>query len=79
MGKKRTHKEYVEELKVKNPNVEVVGKYINAKTKILHKCLIHNIEWEISPDSALRGDGCYKCCKEKIGNKNRKSHDTYIN
>ena len=37
--KKKTHEEYVEELKVRNPTVEVVGRYIDAKTKIMHHCL----------------------------------------
>ena len=34
MSKKKTHEEYVAELAIKNPNVEVVGEYINAKTKL---------------------------------------------
>ena len=32
MSKKKTHKEYVDELKIKNPYVEVIGEYINANT-----------------------------------------------
>lgn len=77
--KKRTHEEYVAELAVKNPNVEVVGQYINARTPILHKCLKHNIEWEVIPDVVLRGHGCQKCKGEKIRNNLSKSNIEYIN
>jgi hypothetical protein len=78
MSRKKTHEEYVEELKIKNPDVEVIGEYINANTPILHYCKKHQIEWNISPYHALEGCGCSQCCKEKIGAKNRKIHSQYI-
>ena len=34
MPKKKTHEEFVEEMKVKNPNIEILGRYINSTTKI---------------------------------------------
>lgn len=76
--KKKTHDEYVKELKNKNPNIEVIGIYINAKTKIMHRCLIHKNEWEISPNNALKGKGCVECAKEKQKNKLLKTHETYV-
>jgi len=79
-GKKRkTHEEYVEELKVKNPTVLPLEKYINYKTKIKHKCVLHNIIWQITPNNALRGDGCEQCKYEKFSNKRRKAHEEYVN
>ena len=76
--KKKTHEEYVEELKVKNPTVEVVGEYVNAQTKIMHHCLKHDVYWEALPGNALAGKGCKECMKEKNRNKFIKSHDTYV-
>lgn len=64
--KKKTHKEYVEELKIKNSTVEVVGEYIDAKTKIMHRCLKHDIYWKVAPTQALKGSGCEMCRKEKF-------------
>lgn len=58
---RRTHEDYVAELKEVNPNLIVLGTYINAKTKILHKCVIHGTEWETYPSLTLRGCGCRKC------------------
>ena len=78
MSKKKTHEEYVEELLVKNPTVKVVGKYIDAKTKIPHHCDIHNILWDISPDGALAGHGCYICHKERKNHSLRKTHEEYV-
>ena len=75
---KRTHDEYQELVRKKNSNIEVVENYINAKTPILHKCLIHNVIWKASPSSILHGCGCNICTKEKIGNSNRRTHEEYI-
>lgn len=78
-GKRRkTHEEYVIEVASVNPNIEVIGKYINSKTKILHRCKNHNIEWKASPTNILRGMGCYKCGIEKSSTKRSKLHELYI-
>lgn len=76
--KSKTHEQYVAELKLANPTVIVLEKYINSYTPILHKCLIHNIEWKISPISALRGSGCYLCGIEKQSRTKRKTHEQYL-
>lgn len=73
-NKKKTQKEYVEEVKIKNPNVTVIGTYINARTKILHKCNICNYEWEIKPSHILNGTGCPNCFSERQKLK-RKTHE----
>lgn len=73
-GKKnKTHEEYVKEVLDINPNIEVVGKYINAKTKILHKCKIDGYEWYSRPDNILHGQGCPRCSGVE-----RYSHEEYV-
>ena len=74
----KTQEEYIEAVKLANPDIEVVGKYVNAKTKILHKCLIHNVVWDTLPTNILKGCGCCECMKEKIKNKNGSSHSEYV-
>ncbi|EPB8173065.1 hypothetical protein ACRTAL_002240 [Clostridium perfringens] len=65
MPKKKTHEEFVEDLKERYGNEYIVlGKYINNRTKIkvrhnCKKCNYH--EWEITPDNLLRGKKCPKC------------------
>ena len=61
MRKKKTHEEYVEELKIKNPNIIPLEEYKGANTPILHKCLVDEYEWLARPGNMLFGCGCPKC------------------
>ena len=64
--KQKTTEEYKEELKGRN--IEVLEEYVNANTKILHKCLKCKNEWRVEPHSVLRGNGC-PYCKTSHGEK----------
>lgn len=58
---RRSHDTYVSQVQNINNSVVVLGKYINARTPIKHKCKICEYEWETSPDSILHGHGCPRC------------------
>ena len=73
MSKKKTHEEFVEELRKINQNIKPLEKYINSKTKILCKCLIDGYEWKSRPDQLLQGHGCPKC-----SGKAKKEHNVFI-
>ena len=75
---RKSYKRYVTELAVNNPSVKLVGDYINATTPTEHYCEIHQIIWNISPDAALRGQGCHQCKNERIGATLKKSEEQYI-
>lgn len=75
---KKTHEQYVDEVYMANPNLEVKEEYVNINTPILHKCNIHNIEWKTSPASVLQGSGCELCAKEKLHNSNVMTHEEYV-
>ena len=76
--KTKTHEQYVDEVKIVNPNIEVIGQYTNAKIPIEHRCITHNIFWNAYPFAILRGGGCYKCGSEKITNRFKKTHEQYV-
>lgn len=78
-SRKKTHEEYVAELAIKNPNVEVVGEYDGAHTKIMHHCLIHDVYWKIQPSNALSGNGCPMCRGYKNHVSQCKTHEQYVN
>ena len=78
MAQKKTHKEYVKEVKKLNSNIEVVETYINAKTKIKHKCKIDQHEWDIAPTDILSGTGCPKCFRDRMALKYAKNHNQYV-
>lgn len=78
MGKKKTHEEYVNELRVANPNVSVVDAYINANTAIEHYCITHDEIWSTTPSRALSGVGCPKCKHERFRNVRCKTHEQFV-
>lgn len=78
MNNKKTHEEYVNEAAIKNPTIEVIGQYINTKTKITHRCKICGHEWLIKPTHILSGVGCPECKNVKEREKLRKTHKQYV-
>lgn len=75
-----THEEYVSRLSVENPDIEIVGEYVDAKTKSLHHCLKHDVYWDVMPNSVLyKHSGCPECAKEKFRSSMMKSQEEYIN
>ncbi len=70
--------EYKQELSIKNPNVEIIGDYIDANTKSVHHCLKHDVNWETTPSRALQGVGCPLCRTEKFKKNRTRSDAQYI-
>ncbi len=72
--KRKTHKEFVQELKLKNSNVIVLGTYLNCSTKIEVKCLKCGNVWNATPNSLSSGHGCPMCA-----NNQKKTHQHFVN
>ena len=63
---RKTTEQFIKELEEINPNIEVLGEYINAQTKIKCRCRIDGYEWETKPNSLLSmNSGCPKCNNSK--------------
>ena len=60
MAKKKTHKEYLEELFLKEIDFDPVEQYAGAKSKILHEC-VEGHRWAVTPTNILSGKGCPYC------------------
>lgn len=73
MFKKKTHEEYIAEVGLKNPNIEVIGQYIGANIKIKHRCKICGFEWDIRPAHVLNGIECKQC----IVHRRKKTYEHY--
>ena len=52
---------FEERVKGKNPNIAVLGQYINTRTKIDCRCETCGYTWSVLPASLLSGHGCPKC------------------
>lgn len=75
MPKKLTHEEFLNRIKIKNPNIEILSKYINSRTKIECKCKICGHIWY---PKAGEIKGCPECDKLNRSNKLRKTHEQFI-
>ena len=69
--RKKTQKQFVDELHEVNPNITVIGEYNGSSNKILVKCNICGNKWESEPSSLLAGNGCSSCS----GNKRKTTED----
>ena len=58
---KKTHAQFLKELRSANPNISVIGEYIDAKTKIIVQCNTCGQELLMSPNALLNGHGCMNC------------------
>lgn len=70
-SQKKTTEGFKEELKLKNPDVEILEDYINAQTPILARDNRCGHKWYIIPDSLIKGHGCSnkECIKQRLKDK----------
>lgn len=57
----KTHDEFVAEMAIKQPYIDVLGTYKNNKTHIECQCKHCKHKWNPIPNSLLRGSGCPQC------------------
>ena len=64
--KRKTHEEFVNDLRTRNPQVEILGKYISYEESVLVKCLVCGFEWSSSPNRLMQGNACLKCAQKML-------------
>ena len=74
----KSYNTYVAEASIKNPDIEVVGLYINSHTPISHRCKLCNRVWDACPSDILAGKGCKVCKDKKNADLRRKTKEQYI-
>ena len=78
MGKRKTNDEFLKELSVINPNIDVIDEYVTNNIKLKCRCKIDGYEWFGLPTNLLRGEGCSKCRNKKLHTMLSKSHNDFI-
>ena len=78
MGKRKTHEDFLKELSVINPNIEIMDKYQTNNTKIKCRCKLDEYEWFAIPINLLRGEGCPECGRVKVSKMFTKSHEKFV-
>ena len=61
-----TQESFTHEMSSINSNIDILGTYVSAKTKILCKCKVCGNEWTPLPYNLLQGCGCPRCARDKI-------------
>ena len=59
--KRKTHEEFIRDLKKVTDEITVIGNYINSKEKIKVKCNKCGNVWFAAPSNLLNGNKCPKC------------------
>lgn len=62
--RRKSHKQYVDEVKKLNPNIKIVGEYKTASNYIKVECLIDGHVWDVIANNLLRDRGCPVCSLE---------------
>lgn len=60
MARRKTHEEFVEEVKKAQPHIKIVGRYRNSNSTVKCSCDIDNYEWESIPRTITQ-NGCPVC------------------
>lgn len=73
---------YIEKLKHVRPNLVPLAEYQGAYSTILHKCIVHDVEFNATPYSLYgsKGFGCPECLNEfrQAGCGRRKTNETFL-
>ena len=78
MGKK-THEQFLKDMEERgNPDVIILGNYINWKTPLECGCKNHpGFVWKARPNNLLQGKGCPLCGREKSKGP-KKTHEEFL-
>lgn len=61
----KSHDQYIAEVAIINPDLEVLEWYVNAHTPILHRCKKDGYTWKIAPSNVFCGQKCPQCQESK--------------
>lgn len=79
MPKKKTHEEFINQVKEKFNHIEVLEEYCGDRNPINFKCTIHDYIWNGRPNTLLASKcGCPKCGIELRASKKRKTNEEFI-
>ncbi len=78
--RKKTIVEFINEMSIVNPDIEIIGKYVNNSTKIKCKCKNDGHEWHSVPYNLLnKTAGCPECAKKRMYILNALSNEEFLN
>lgn len=76
---KKTHEEFVSEMNLLHPNINVLGRYDGSAKHIPCECCVCGHKWDGLPNSLLGGHGCIVCGNKRSGIVRSKTHQQFLN
>ena len=61
ISKRKTTEEFIEQMNVLSPDIEIIGEYTGVFNKIRCRCKVDGNEWATTPSHLLRGHRCKEC------------------
>lgn len=76
---KKTHEDFLKEMSIKRPEIEVIGNYVHVFEKIKFRCKKDGTIFEATPDKMLQGKYCPTCYIEHLKTlPKKKKHENYV-
>ena len=75
---RKSHAEFVEELKSRRDDVIIVGPYVKALEKTRFRFLKCGHEWDVTPAHILNGRGCPLCAHSRRGASQRLTMERFL-
>lgn len=75
---KKTHEQFVEELKRINDNIKVIGTYNKSGLRVECECSVCGHIWSPVARSLLSGHGCPNCYRTRRANQDRKPFEQFL-
>lgn len=76
--RKKTHEQFIDEIKKANPSIIVLSNYVNSRTKIKVQEKNCGHIWETRPYDLLNGHGCPECRYINNSERTRYSNDQFL-
>ena len=74
---RKSQQTFLDDLLKVNPDIEVLGQYVDYKTYIAVRCKVCGYEWKSRPSQLLLGHGCHNCGIKKQADTLRKSQEQF--
>ena len=75
---RKSHEEFVEEMRNINNNINIIGKYIKDDIKVFVECKICGHKWDAHASHLLQGHGCPKCARKQNGINHRVNSEVIL-
>ena len=75
---RRTHQQFVDEIRRIHPNLKILSEYVKVTERVLVRCTIHDFTFYAIPDNLLHGKGCRLCGYDSIAKRKKKDFNFVI-